>query len=138
MTGVRAARRDPGRTFQGDLGSIARYDELVVGRYSWVPDDDAGGSASAELAELPVHWLKDWMLCLDVECGPRPGTALHRLYGTVIAFDPGTGSLEFSPAGGHTSVGVPLHRVVALTGDRQRRRIGQVPAHEPYDDGSTT
>lgn len=28
---------------------------------------------------------------------------------------------------------VPVHRVVALTGDQQRRRPGQVPAHEPYE-----
>ncbi|MEV5010392.1 hypothetical protein [Streptomyces sp. NPDC055692] len=28
---------------------------------------------------------------------------------------------------------VPVHRIVALTGDRQRRSDGQVPAHEPYD-----
>ncbi|MFD9114981.1 hypothetical protein [Streptomyces bottropensis] len=29
---------------------------------------------------------------------------------------------------------VPVHRIVALTGDRQRRSDGQVPAHEPYEE----
>jgi hypothetical protein len=110
---------------------------LVVGRYSWVPDDDHPGPASAELEEMPVNWLKDWTLCLDVECGPRPHTVLHRLNGTVSSYNPGTGDLKFIPVGGHPAIAVPVHRIVALTGDPQRRRAGHVPAHEPYDEDET-
>ncbi|MFD0501718.1 hypothetical protein ACFQ0G_00025 [Streptomyces chiangmaiensis] len=109
------------------------YNDLVVGKYSWVPDDDHPGPAAAELEKLPIHWLKDWMLCLDVECRPRPETLLHRLYGTVTSYEPDTGRVLFSPTGGHPAIAVPIHRIVALTGDRQRRSDGQVPAHEPYD-----
>ncbi|MET9519455.1 hypothetical protein [Streptomyces sp. NPDC002994] len=85
------------------------------------------------MESLPIHWLKGWTLCLDVECGPRPEAVLHRLYGTVTYFDPDTGRLGFSPTGDHPPMAVPVHRVVALTGNRQRRRPGQVPTHEPYD-----
>lgn len=130
----RSARRAVRAWAQNELGSTERYNALVVGQYSWVPDDDPGGSAAEEMASLPIHWLKDWTLCLDVECGPRPDTVLHRLYGTVTSFDPDTGRLGFSPTGGHPTMPVPVHRIVALTGDEQRRRTGQVPAHEPYDD----
>ncbi|MCZ1011923.1 hypothetical protein [Streptomyces lydicus] len=132
MSKARAARRDS-RHGLDEARSMERYDELVVGRYSWVPDDTPGGDAAAELGQLPVHWLKDWTLCLDVECGPRPNTSLHRLYGTVTSFESGTCRLGFSPTGGHPAIAVPLRRIVALTGDRQRRTTGQVPTHEPYD-----
>ncbi|MFH9043582.1 hypothetical protein ACH4FA_30150, partial [Streptomyces sp. NPDC017966] len=83
---------------------------------------------------LPVHWLNDWMLCLDVECGMRDETVLHRLYGTVTSYEPDTGRVGFSPTGGHPAIWVPVHRIVALTGDRHRRTDGQVPAHEPYEE----
>ncbi|MFD0449431.1 hypothetical protein ACFQ10_54945 [Streptomyces indonesiensis] len=106
---------------------------LVVGKYSWVPDDAHPGPAAAEMENLPIHWLKDWMLCLDVECGMRAETVLHRLYGTVTSYEPDTGRVAFSPAGGHPAIWVPVHRIVALSGDRQRRSDGQVPAHEPYE-----
>lgn len=86
------------------------------------------------MEHLPVHWLKDWMLRLDVECGMRAETVLHRLYGTVTSYEPGTGRVEFSPTGGHPAISVPVHRIVALSGDRQRRSDGQVPAHEPYEE----
>ncbi|MDP5315575.1 hypothetical protein [Streptomyces poriferorum] len=91
------------------------------------------GSASTELESLPFHWLQDWLLCLDVECGERPETVLHRLYGTVTSYEPDTSWVMLVPTGGHPAIGVPVHRIVALTGDRQRRSEGQVPAHEPYD-----
>ncbi|WP_405785237.1 hypothetical protein OG512_48160 [Streptomyces sp. NBC_01378] len=58
---------------------------------------------------------------------------LHRLYGTVASYEPGTGRVEFAPMGGHPAIAVPVHRIVALTGDRQPRSDGQVPAHEPYE-----
>ncbi|MGW4349006.1 hypothetical protein ACWEL8_28590 [Streptomyces sp. NPDC004690] len=109
------------------------YNDLVVGKYSWVPDDAHPGPAAAEMENLPVHWLKDWTLCLDVECGIRDETVLHRLYGTVTSYEPGTGRVEFSPTGSHPAISVPVHRIVALSGDRQRRGNGQVPAHEPYE-----
>ncbi|NEE23035.1 hypothetical protein G3M58_93370 [Streptomyces sp. SID7499] len=136
VTAARAVRR------AGQLGrraaysgpdSMEVYNDLVVGKYSWVPDDAHPGPAAAEIEHLPVHWLKDWMLCLDVECGMRAETVLHRLYGTVTSYEPGTGRVGFSPAGGHLAISVPVHRIVALSGDRQRRSVGQVPAHEPYD-----
>ncbi|KOG74617.1 hypothetical protein ADK77_04770 [Streptomyces antibioticus] len=37
-------------------------------------------------------------------------------------------------AGGHPAVALPVHRIVALSGDRRRRGAGQVPAHEPVDE----
>ncbi|MFG2684138.1 hypothetical protein [Streptomyces sp. NPDC048392] len=63
----------------------------------------------------------------------RDETVLHRLYGTVTSYAPGTGRVGFSPTGGHPAIPVPVHRIVALTGDRQRRGNGQAPAHEPYE-----
>ncbi|MCX4538982.1 hypothetical protein OHA79_44735 (plasmid) [Streptomyces sp. NBC_00841] len=129
----RSARRAV-RAWAGEPDSIERYNALVVGQYSWVPDDSQGGTAAEEMASLPIHWLKDWTLCLDVECGSRPDTVLHRLYGTVTSFEPETGRLGFSPTGGHPAMSVPVHRIVALTGDEQRRRTGEAPAHEPYGD----
>jgi len=140
VTKARAARRNAqhtGRAASGELGSLEVYNDLVVGKYSWVPDDDHPGTASAELEGLPLHWLKDWTLCLDVECGPGPDTSLHRLYGTVSFFEPDTGRVGFSPTGGHPAIAVMDHRIVALTGDRQRRRTGEVAAHEPYGDHET-
>ncbi|MFE7049865.1 hypothetical protein ACFVAM_16055 [Streptomyces californicus] len=133
---ARAVRRSERRGRRGAFAgtdSIAVYNDLVVGKYSWIPDDDHPGPASTELESLPVHWLKDWLLCLDVECGERPETVLHRLYGTVTAYEPRIGEVTFVPTGGHPAFAVPVRRIVALTGDRHRRRPGQVPAHEPYD-----
>ncbi|MFF7858778.1 hypothetical protein [Streptomyces sp. NPDC007904] len=130
---VRRAARLRRRAASSGPGSMEVYNDLVVGRYSWIPDDDHPGPASAELEELPVHWLKDWVLCLDVECGMRDETVLHRLYGTVTSYEPDTGRVWFAPTGGHRALAVPVHRIVALTGDRHRRSDGQVPAHEPYD-----
>ncbi|UFQ99845.1 hypothetical protein KBP30_00730 [Streptomyces sp. Go40/10] len=72
-------------------------------------------------------------LWVDVECGRRPDTALHRLYGTGTYVEPDTGRVGFSPTGGHPAVALPVHRIVALSGDRQRRGVSQVPAHEPVD-----
>ncbi|MBX9366017.1 hypothetical protein [Streptomyces sp. WAC04114] len=67
--------------------------------------------------------------------GARPtATVLHRLYGTVTSYEPGTGQVGFSSACGRPAISVPVHRIVALTGDRQRRSVGQVPAHEPYEE----
>ncbi|MET8221221.1 hypothetical protein [Streptomyces hirsutus] len=65
----------------------------------------------------------------NAECGPE--TVLHRLYGTVISYelDSGRGA---PPTGGHRAITMPVRRIVALTGDRQRRSDGQVPA-QPYD-----
>ncbi|MFI7296912.1 hypothetical protein [Streptomyces sp. NPDC050121] len=137
VTTARAVRRAAqlGRraTYSGP-DSMEVYNDLVVGKYSWVPDDEHPGPAAAEMEHLPVHWLNDWMLCLDVECGTRDETVLHRLYGTVTSYEPGTGRVGFSPTGGHPAISVPVNRIVALTGDRQRRSDGQVPAHEPYEE----
>ncbi|MER5399821.1 hypothetical protein [Streptomyces sp. NPDC002599] len=67
--------------------------------------------------------------------GRRPGTAaLHRLYGQVVSFDPGTGRLGFCPVGGHRAMFLPVHRMVALSGDRRRRGPGKVPARETVDE----
>lgn len=128
---MRGGRCGPGG---GGLESIERYNDLVVGAYIWVPDDDHPGAAAAELANLPFHWLREWTLWVGVECGSRPDTALHRLYGTVTFFEPDAGQMGFSPTGGHPAVALPVHRIVALSGDRQRRGPGQVPAHEPVDE----
>ncbi|MFF8931487.1 hypothetical protein ACF1AO_29945 [Streptomyces longwoodensis] len=136
VTAARAVRRDAQRERRASYSgpdSIEVHNDLVVGKYSWVPDDEHPGPAAAEMEHLPVHWLKDWLLCLDIECGPRDETVLHRLYGTVTSYEPVTGQVEFSPTGGHPPMSVPVHRIVALTGDRQRRTDRQAPAHEPYD-----
>ncbi|MFJ8158806.1 hypothetical protein [Streptomyces sp. NPDC094468] len=136
VTTARAVRRAAQlgrRAAYSGPDSMEVYNDLVVGKYSWVPDDEHPGPAAAEMENLPVHWLKDWMLCLDVECGMRDETVLHRLYGTVTSYEPGTGRVGFSPTGGHPAILVPVHRIVALTGDRQRRSDGQVPAYEPYE-----
>ncbi|MFF5826044.1 hypothetical protein ACFY8Q_31615 [[Kitasatospora] papulosa] len=137
VTTARAVRRVAQErrqsAYSGSDDSLEVYNDLVVGKYSWVPDDDHPGPAAAVLEKQPVHWLKDWVLCLDIECGPRGETALYRLYGTVTSYEPDTGHVVFVPTGGHPAIAVPVHRIVALTGDRQRRSEGQVPAHEPYD-----
>ncbi|WP_324790402.1 hypothetical protein [Streptomyces sp. H51] len=130
---VRRAARLGRRAAYSGPDSMEVYNDLVVGKYSWVPDDEHPGPAAAEMENLPVHWLRDWMLCLDVECGMRDETVLHRLYGTVTSYEPGTGRVGFSPTGGHPAILVPVHRIVALTGDRRRRSDGQVPACEPYE-----
>ncbi|MER7191288.1 hypothetical protein [Streptomyces flaveolus] len=69
--------------------------------------------------------------------GPRVRTpARHRpapLFGTVTSYEPDAGRLMFSPTGGHPPLALPVHRIVALAGDRQRRSDGQLPAHTPYD-----
>lgn len=67
-------------------------------------------------------------------CHSEQRERLHRLYGTVTSYEPDTGRMEFAPTGGHPAISVPVHRIVALSGDRQRRSDGQVPAHEPYDE----
>ena len=51
------------------------------------------------MENLPIHWLKDWMLCLDVKCGMRAETVLHRLYGTVTSYEPGAGRGGVLPRG---------------------------------------
>jgi hypothetical protein len=138
VTTARAVRRAAQlgrRAAYSGPDSMEVYNDLAVGTYSWVPDDEHPGPAAAEMENLPVHWLNDWTLCLDVECGRRDETVLHRLYGTVTSYEPGTGRVGFSPTGGHPAISVPVHRIVALTGDRRRRGNGQVPAHEPYDEG---
>ncbi|MFD8609611.1 hypothetical protein [Streptomyces sp. NPDC059631] len=137
VTTARAVRRAAQlgrRAAYSGPDSMEVYNDLVVGKYSWVPDDTHFGPAAAETEHLPVHWLKDWMLCLDVECGMRDETVLHRLYGTVTSYEPDTSRVGFSPAGSHPTILVPVHRIVALSGDRQRRSDGQVPAHERYEE----
>ncbi|MFE9400120.1 hypothetical protein [Streptomyces flavidovirens] len=117
----RSARRPARAWAQSEPGSIDIYNDLVVGKYSWVSDDGQGGSAVAEMASLPIHWLKDWTLCLDVECGPRPETVLHRLYGTVTYFEPDTGRLGFSHRG------PPAHGRSGPPGRRAHRRPAAAP-----------
>lgn len=96
-TGVRRSPKQEARYGRG-LESIERYNDLVVGAYSRVPDDEHPGPASALLEELHVDWLKDWVLCLHIECGLGPDTVLHRLYGTVTFYDSGAGRMEFQSA----------------------------------------
>ncbi|MEV5433172.1 hypothetical protein [Streptomyces sp. NPDC052701] len=100
VTAARAVRRAAQlgrRAAYSGPDSMEVYNDLVVGKYSWVPDDDHPGPAAAEMENLPVHWLNDWMLCLDVECAMRDETVLHRLYGTVTSYEPGTGRVGVLP-----------------------------------------
>ncbi|MGW3942835.1 hypothetical protein [Streptomyces phaeochromogenes] len=121
--GRRAAYSEP--------DSMEVYNDLVVGKYNWVPDDAQPGPAAAEMENLPIHWLKDWMLCLDVECGIRAETVLHWRYGTVTSY-------EREPAG----CGSPLRATIRpspcpSTGSSRSPATGsggQAPAHEPYEE----
>ncbi|MGW4690675.1 hypothetical protein ACWEPM_38165 [Streptomyces sp. NPDC004244] len=49
------------------------------------------------------------------------------------AWDSEEQRLVFSPLGSHPPLRVPVHRIVALSGDEQRRRRHEFPAHEPYE-----
>ncbi|MFD0449436.1 hypothetical protein ACFQ10_54970 [Streptomyces indonesiensis] len=111
VTTARAVRRAAQlgrRAAYSGPDSMEVYNDLVVGKYSWVPDDAHPGPAAAEMENLPIHWLKDWMLCLDVECGMRAETVLHRLYGTVTSYEPDTGRVAFSPRAATRPSGCPF------------------------------
>ncbi|KOG72736.1 hypothetical protein ADK77_10285 [Streptomyces antibioticus] len=123
------------------------FDAWAVVRRAWSSARDRGvGAAQARTAAmqaLEARWagarVRDVTAlpepaAVPAECGSRPDTALHRLYGAVTFFDPDTGHVGFSPTGGHPAIAVPIHRIVALSGDRRRRGPGEVPAHEPVDE----
>ncbi|KDN72962.1 hypothetical protein DF19_07215 [Streptomyces olindensis] len=63
VTTARAVRRADQlgrRAAYSGPDSMEVYNDLAVGKYSWVPDDEHPGPAAAEMEHLPVHWLKDW------------------------------------------------------------------------------
>ncbi|WP_326581802.1 hypothetical protein OIE69_44190 (plasmid) [Actinacidiphila glaucinigra] len=135
---ARAASRE-GRNaawaqLEGDLDGVELYSALVRGGYRWIPDEslDEASTASAALTRVVALGLRDWTMSLSVECGRRPDTTLHTLYGAVRTFN--TSTLGFSPTGGHPDMEIPLHRIISLTGDAQRRIPAEVPVHEPYVD----
>jgi hypothetical protein len=138
LRSARETRRTPDRGGHNrEDSAVARYNALVSGTWSWVPDDTAAGTAAATLSDINWFQLADWTLRLDVECGPRPRTGFHSLYGAVTSWDPESLLLGFSPVGGHSPLKVPVHRIVALSGDRHRRRPSEFPVHEPYEDDAT-
>lgn len=69
---------------------------------------------------------------LDVEAGPRESTVLVRLYGRLTAWDGRHRILTLTPVHGHRALDVPVHRIVALSGDRERRGRDEPPMWEPY------
>lgn len=133
-TASREGRNTAWVQLEGDLDPVDLYSALVRGGYRWVPDEsiDRPGTASAALTRVVALGLRDWTMALSVECGRRPDTTLHTLYGAVRTFNGHT--LGFSATGGHADIEIPVHRIVALTGDAERRIPAEVPVHEPYVD----
>lgn len=52
---VRRAARLGWRAAYSGPDSMEVYNDLVVGKYSWVPDDEHPGPAASEMEHLPVH-----------------------------------------------------------------------------------
>ncbi|MFB7454027.1 hypothetical protein [Streptomyces sp. NPDC056194] len=69
---------------------------------------------------------------LDVEAGPRTDEVLVSLYGLLTGWDARRRILTFAPQHGHRPIQVPAHRIVAMTGDRERRGRREAPMWEPY------
>ncbi|MFI1648309.1 hypothetical protein ACH4XT_15405 [Streptomyces avidinii] len=102
------------------------------GVWAWVPDDTATGPAAAQLQDLAEHHYSWMVVRLDVEAGPRTDTALVSLYGLLTGWDARRRVLTFTPQHGHRPIQVPVHRIVAMTGDRERRGQREAPMWEPY------
>lgn len=102
------------------------------GVWAWVPGDTAAGPAAAQLQDLADHHYSWMVVRLDVEAGPRADRALVSLYGLLTGWDARRRVLTFTPQHGHRPIQVPVHRIVAMTGDRERRGRREAPMWEPY------
>ncbi|KNE80129.1 hypothetical protein ADZ36_23590 [Streptomyces fradiae] len=98
----------------------------------WVPDDSANGPAGRQLRELTEPYLPYGVMQLIVETGLRSVASLHTLYGGVDGWDGRRRRLSFTALGTRHRVIVPVHRIVALTGDRERRARDTAPLWEAY------
>ncbi|WP_331746738.1 hypothetical protein OG923_34055 (plasmid) [Streptomyces halstedii] len=101
------------------------------GQWIWVPDDTAEGPAGQELRELVEPYPPRGVMRLIVETGTRDDAALHVLYGTLETWDRRRRLLSFTAAQTRHRLCVPVHRIVGLTGDRNRRS-SSTPLWEPY------
>jgi hypothetical protein len=102
------------------------------GVWAWVPDDTATGPAAAQLQDLAGHHYSWVVVRLDVEAGPRSDRTLVSLYGLLTGWDARRRVLTFTPQHGHRPIQVPVHRIVTMTGDRERRGRHEAPMWEPY------
>ncbi|MFF9786285.1 hypothetical protein [Streptomyces nigrescens] len=102
------------------------------GRWIWVPDDSADGPAGQQLRELTEPYLPHGVMRLIVETGLRSAASLHTLYGTLTEWDRRRRRLLFTALGTQHQVSVPVHRIVGLTGDRNRRTHDSTLLWEEY------
>ncbi|MFE9250950.1 hypothetical protein [Streptomyces sp. NPDC007088] len=132
----RAARPDISDTYwapqrEGDVRRQWRH-AFSDGVWAWVPDDTATGPAAAQLQDLADHHYSWMVVRLDVEAGPRTDKSLVSLYGLLTGWDARRRALTFTPQHGHQPIQVPVHRIVSMTGDRERRSRREAPVWEPY------
>ncbi|MGW6202067.1 hypothetical protein ACWF9B_00200 [Streptomyces sp. NPDC055089] len=102
------------------------------GVWAWVPDDTATGPAVAQLQDLADHHYSWAVVRLDVEAGPRTDKALVSLYGLLTGWEARRRTLTFTPQHCHQPLQVPVHRIVSMTGDRERRGRREAPMWELY------
>lgn len=96
-------------------------ESFELGQWIWVPDDTAAGPASQQLRELTEPYPPRGVMRLIVETGARGDTAVHVLYGAVGGWDSRRRVLTFTGRDTEHQLSVPVHRIVGLTGDRDRR-----------------
>lgn len=96
-----------------------------------MPDDTAGGPASQELRELTEPYVPHGVMRLIVETGAHGDVALHVLYGALNGWDPRRRLLTFTARNTQHRLNVPVHRIVGLTGARDRRSHAE-PLWEEY------
>lgn len=96
-------------------------ESFELGQWIWVPDDTAAGSAVQELRELTEPYPPRGVMRLIVETGVRGDAAVHVLYGAVGGWDSRQRVLTFTARDTEHRLSVPVHRIVGLTGDRDRR-----------------
>ncbi|MFF3730938.1 hypothetical protein ACFYXM_11595 [Streptomyces sp. NPDC002476] len=140
---VRAARADQ-RAARPDIADThwaqqrerdarqQRRNAFGEGIWAWVPDDTATGPAAAQLQDLAGHHYSWAVVRLVAEAGPRSDATLVSLYGLLTGWDARRRTLTFSPQHDHRPIQVPVHRIVAMTGDRERRGRREAPMWEPY------
>ncbi|MFB8310289.1 hypothetical protein ACFC5T_17200 [Streptomyces sp. NPDC055961] len=92
-----------------------------LGQWIWVPDDTAAGPAGQELRELTEPYPPRGIMRLIVETGVRSQASVHVLYGAVGGWDSRLRVLTFTARHTEHRLSVPVHRIVGLTGDRDRR-----------------
>jgi hypothetical protein len=84
------------------------------------------------LRELTEPYLPHGVMRLVAETGLRSSASLHTLYGTLSGWDRRRRRLTFTAMGTQYQVTVPVHRIVGLTGNRERRTHATTPLWEEY------